>query len=1603
MTEERRIQLVAEVDTTQTRAGFSEIGQQAGQMASAVERQGERAERAVADIGNSAGTAARNVETAQRNLIAAIQRTTAQMEAGSRTNAQYFEVLARQRGVDPNVLTPYLNQLRAVEQAQTRTGASSAQVANAMRMVPAQLSDIAVQLAGGQSPVMVMMQQGSQLRDMFGSIPAAARGVGQAVLGLVNPYTVLVAAIAGVALAYKSGADEAAGFARTLALTGNAAGATTSQMSEITAQLRQITGSKGAAADALNALAGTGQVSVENLQRFGLLAVQVQDIVGRSVAETAKDFADLGHAPLAALGQINEKYHFITSATYAQVKALQDQGKAAEAANVAQQAYADGIERQKDRVLQTMQSWEKAWQGLKMYAADAANWTVDLFGGRSTSDFERINGLLKERADIEENMRRAQARGLGANVTGYQAELDANKRAIDAIRDHGSAQRAAAKAEADANQITEARNKWLQEGDKYLSRSAQLERDLTKARNEGAAAHLSQEQIDKRLADIRKSYSDIFNDQVDARIAKLQRLDQVQDVLSQRELARIASEKTLGNISEIDAINQTADAELRAFDRKRKLIEDEIAETKKKAKSDTALEGLRGQLAVLDEQRTNRQIQRDNDLAAAAQRRAQASQALYTAGIVAATAERNSLVASVEAQFQYNQEIGLSQTQLADLRAARLANAAQLKDESAAALEAIDPNSELAAKYREQAQALRDLGDAMMRGADKQQRYQQFKQAVSDYDQIFKQGFADMLNNGEAGWHSFTKSLVTTFKTTVADEIYKLFARPFVVQMVGSFTGMSQQVIAGEIAAAAPAMGAGGSSKDPVSAAQIASTLYGAMKAGGGFEQSIASGVQSVLDRMGLSIGSGSAGTLATWAGRLGGTTAGFMSGSAINGTISGQYQTGSGFMNAQQIGTAIASYLGGPLGGVIAGAISGLVNRAFGMGDKQVTSAGMRGTLSAMGLSGENYSTWHQDGGWFRSDRNGTDTSAFSTDITKQFTQGFASIKDAAAKMAQSVGMSADALVGYSKTFDIALGKDQAANEKAITDFFTGLSDEVAKKLVPNLDDFTKSGESASAALQRLAGDFDATNQMAQLLGKSALSVFGSLGMDSATARERLVGLFGGTQALSQLAGSYAQNYLTEAERLKPVQEALDAAMESLGLSCVKTREQFKQVVDGLDLTTEAGANQFAAMMKLADAFAQVHPAIQSTADALKQMKDAASAALGNVDSAYSVLEAVVGREKAVLQGQIDVHTAAASKLKSLSDALYSTLDSMRLPGQLAADRAAAQAQLRAWNAITKAGGPLPDADAVKKTLGVLSQDASSLYATYADYQRDFYSTQNDIADLAKASDDQLTVEERTLKSLQDQAKNLDDMLATERQQLDKLKGIDSTGLTLVQALEGLRGAILSAQANPIVAATGAVNRAYQTALGRAPDASGMAYWQNQAAAGVPLADIVGAIGNSPEATIRGMYQIMLGRDPDAAGLSFWLSQAGQGVSMATIADAIAGSGEKKRIPGFAAGGDHAGGWRFVGERGIELEATGPARIFNASQTSSILSRLTSPSENSGALVQEVRALRAEVAQLRRDNSAENYAIAKHSMRSANALDDAVAGTRPLTTQAGT
>ena len=63
-----------------------------------------------------------------------------------------------------------------------KLGISERQLAAAMRGVPAQLTDIVVSLQGGQRPLTVLLQQGGQLKDMFGGVVPAARAFSQGLI-----------------------------------------------------------------------------------------------------------------------------------------------------------------------------------------------------------------------------------------------------------------------------------------------------------------------------------------------------------------------------------------------------------------------------------------------------------------------------------------------------------------------------------------------------------------------------------------------------------------------------------------------------------------------------------------------------------------------------------------------------------------------------------------------------------------------------------------------------------------------------------------------------------------------------------------------------------------------------------------------------------------------------------------------------------------------------------------------------------------------------------------------------------------------------------------------------------------------------------------------------------------------------------------------------------------------------------------------------------------------------------------------------------------------------------------------------------------------------
>jgi lambda family phage tail tape measure protein len=814
MTEERRIQLVAEVDTTGTRTGFNEIAREAGTMAQSVARASGQADAAVEGIGTSATASARNVEAAERNIANAIQRRIATMRAGASGTAAFYEATAQLRGVDTTRLQPLLTQLRELESVQTRAntavagasaplhqvGVSAAQTAAALRGVPAQFTDIVTSLQGGQAPLTVLFQQGGQLRDMFGSAGGAARALGGYVMGLVTPYTVAAAAAVVLGVAYHQGSEEAKAYRQQLLLSGNAAGTTAGQLSDMAREISATVGTQGSAAEALAAMVGTGKVAAANLEKFSTVAIRAQRSLGQSVEDTAKEFADLARAPLSSLEKLNEKYHFLTGSTYAQVKALLDQGRAVEAGRLAQQTYADAFDDVTRKVDGNLGIMEKGWRGVADIAK--AGWDAMLNVGREDSLTEK---LAKVRAEIAKAQKPFDA-SVGGNAE-VRARLQNNLALEASLESQIAKEQHVAGIQAEQGRFNAADLEWSKLKTQNLTRAQQLEFDLAQTRQKGLDAGASDVEINTELAKVRLKYNDIYNDGIDSQIAGLKRRQAVEDIIAKRALDQISARRAEGSITEDDAINQSASRELADMAAKRKAMEEELALIKRKQNSQTAQADKQGEIAALDEAAISRRQQLTNDLFALEQRRFRQALENYANVRESASAERDGLVQQVRAQRDYNEQIGMTATELLNLANARLEEKAARKDEEADIAEGLDLSGELAKSYREQAAALRDRASAERDGFAKSRdpwtalsssvkRYGdeasnaglQIGDAMTNAFRSAEDAFVGFVTTGKLSFKDFATSVLADLARIEARKAMSSFAS-FALDGIGSMFG----------------------------------------------------------------------------------------------------------------------------------------------------------------------------------------------------------------------------------------------------------------------------------------------------------------------------------------------------------------------------------------------------------------------------------------------------------------------------------------------------------------------------------------------------------------------------------------------------------------------------------------------------------------------------------------------------------------------------------------------------------------------------------------------------------------------------------------------
>ncbi|HCI9038654.1 TPA: phage tail length tape measure family protein [Escherichia coli] len=484
------------------------------------------------------------------------QQDLAKFKSKGMVDADTFDLYSKKIEETRNRLTGFRDDLG-------KTGQSAAQTAFAMRMIPAQMTDIIVGLSTGQSPFMVLMQQGGQLKDMFGGIGPAIKGVSTYVMGLVNPFTLAAAAVGFLGLAYYKGTQEQDEFYKSLVLTGNLVGKTSGQLADMAARVSVAANSTtGAAASTLNQLVSSGKVAGDSLERVTTAIVKTSEATGIATDKLVGDFNDIAADPVAAITKLNDQYHFLTLATYNQIKALQDEGNQQDAARVATDAYANAMQQRANDIHQNLGLLESAWDSLGKTAKGA--WDAMLNIGREQTLTDKLATLNENIAEAQKGQKDG---GFWNSFSARFTNLPEMIKQRDLLESVANLQGDVTKGQAKAKEAEQQRIKTQQEADRvnqqYLSNADKRNKAIKQQSEFLKAGAITAEQYAKNVSRINEMYKDPkapkqkaytedaatrLLDQINQQTAAMQSQLDASDKLNSATQARIKFEQQIADL-----------------------------------------------------------------------------------------------------------------------------------------------------------------------------------------------------------------------------------------------------------------------------------------------------------------------------------------------------------------------------------------------------------------------------------------------------------------------------------------------------------------------------------------------------------------------------------------------------------------------------------------------------------------------------------------------------------------------------------------------------------------------------------------------------------------------------------------------------------------------------------------------------------------------------------------------------------------------------------------------------------------------------------------------------------------------------------------------
>lgn len=319
-----------------------------------------------------------------------------QAAAAGKTSAEMMELKAAQLGVSQQA-APFIAQLNAQSKGMKLAGLSAGQYSQAMRMLPAQITDVVTSLASGMPVWLVAIQQGGQIKDSFGGIGNTFK----VLTSYITPMRIALAGTVGVLLGLGKAAWDSyeanKALSDSLILTGNYAGKTTGEiraMSESIAEGTQATVStvQQIATD----LVKSGKYTGEQIKIITAATAQWAAVTGDSAQEVTGYFKEIAGDPVQGLAKLNEQFNFLEKGQLTYIASLEKtQGKTA-AVTAATKLFADTMETRLQKIADSATPLEKMWDNIKKWASSAWGWVGDHTRGALNLIIDVVAGTVEQ-------------------------------------------------------------------------------------------------------------------------------------------------------------------------------------------------------------------------------------------------------------------------------------------------------------------------------------------------------------------------------------------------------------------------------------------------------------------------------------------------------------------------------------------------------------------------------------------------------------------------------------------------------------------------------------------------------------------------------------------------------------------------------------------------------------------------------------------------------------------------------------------------------------------------------------------------------------------------------------------------------------------------------------------------------------------------------------------------------------------------------------------------------------------------------------------------------------------------------------------------------